>query len=66
MKYVEDEQNYIDRYNLHTIKECLDTVKMFREVYQKTLKSKELKHLSEEEKLRNVNLMLNPKMDRAR
>jgi hypothetical protein len=59
MKYLEDEQHYIDRYDINTIEECLDTVKMFQDVYKKTQASEELKHLSEEEKLRNVNLMLN-------
>lgn len=58
MKYLHDKAHYIDRYDLHTIEECLDTVKMFQEVYKKSLTSEELKDLSEEEKLRNVNLML--------
>lgn len=58
MRYLNDEQHYIDRYDLHTIEECLDTVKMFQEVYQKSLTSDELKDLSKEEKLRNINLML--------
>lgn len=58
MQYLKSEQHYIDRYDLHTIEECLDAVKMFQEVYKKSLTSKELKDLSEEEKLRNVNLML--------
>lgn len=58
MEYLQNEQHYIDRYDLHTIEECLDTVKMFREVYQKSLKSDELKDLPDEEKLRNINHML--------
>jgi len=58
MEYLKDKQHYIDRYDLHTIKECLDTVKMFQEVYKKSLTNEELKDLSEDEKLRNVNLML--------
>lgn len=58
MKYLNDEQHYIDRYDLHTVEECIDVVKMFQEVYKKSLTSEELKDLSEEEKLRNVNLML--------
>ena len=58
MEYLKDKQHYIDRYDLHTIEECLDTVKMFQEIYKKSQASKELTHLSEEEKLRNVNLML--------
>lgn len=58
MRYLDDEQHYIDRYDLLTIEECLRTVRMHQDVYKKSLKSKELKHLSEEEKLRNINLML--------
>ena len=27
MNYLHDEQHYIDRYDLHNIEECLDTVK---------------------------------------
>jgi len=46
MNYLQDEQNYVDRYDLHTIGECLDTVKMFQEVYQKSLTSEDLKDIS--------------------
>jgi hypothetical protein len=59
MEYLKDKQHYIDRYNLNTIEECLDTVRMFQNIYKKSLKSEELKHLPEEEKLRSANLMLN-------
>lgn len=58
MQYLCDEQHYIDRYDLLTIEECLDTVKMFQEIYQKSLKSDELKHLSQEDILKDANLML--------
>lgn len=58
MQYIKNEQTYVDRYDLHTVEECLDAVKMFQEVYKKSLTSEELKDLPEEEKLRNVNLML--------
>lgn len=57
-KYIEDEQHYIDRYDLHTIEECLDTVKMFQDIYQKSLASEELKDLSQEDKLKDANIML--------
>lgn len=59
MQYLHDEQHYIDLYDLHTVEECLDTVKTFQSIYQKSLTSEELKNLSNEEKLRNINLMLN-------
>lgn len=58
MNYLKDELHYLNRYDLHTIEECLDTVKMFQKIYQKSLTSKDLKDLSEKEKLRNANLML--------
>ncbi|MEK7570899.1 MAG: hypothetical protein AAB553_01375 [Patescibacteria group bacterium] len=58
MKYLEDEQHYIDRYDLHTVEECLDTVKMFQDIYQKSLTSQEIKDISQEDKLHDVNLML--------
>jgi len=58
MNYLQETQYYIDRYDLHTIKECLDVVRMFQDVYQKCLISEELQHLPEEEKLRNANILL--------
>ena len=58
MKYLQDEQSYRDRYDLHTIEECLDTVKMFQDIYQKSLNSEELKDISSEDKLHDANLML--------
>ncbi len=58
MDYLKDKQIYIDRYDLHTIEECLDTVKMFQEVYQKSLTDKDVKDISKEDKLHDVNLML--------
>jgi len=58
MKYLNDEQQYVDRYDLHTVEECLDTVKMFQEIYQKCLVNDELKDLSQEDKLKDTNIML--------
>ena len=58
MQYLHDEQDYIDRYDLHTIEECLDNVKMFQDIYQKRLNSEELKDISQEDKLHDANLML--------
>jgi len=58
MKYLNDEQHYIDHYDLHTIEECLDTVKMFQEIYQKSLSSEELKDIPQEDKLHDANLVL--------
>lgn len=58
MQYLEDEQKYIDRYDLHTVEECLDNVRMLQDIYQKSLVSKELKDLSQEDKLKDANIML--------
>src|SRR3989344_6460033 len=58
MDYLKDDQHYIDRYDLHTIEECLDTVKMFQDIYQKISVSDELKDLSQEDKLKDANIML--------
>lgn len=58
MQYLRDKQFYVDRYDLLTIEECLDTVKMFQDIYQKVLVSEELKHLSQEDKLKDSNIML--------
>ncbi|MDQ3099623.1 MAG: hypothetical protein M3Q44_07815 [bacterium] len=52
MQYLQNEQSYIDRYDLHTIGERLDTVKMFREVYRKSLISDELKDLTRRGKIK--------------
>ena len=59
MQYLYDEQHYIDRYDIHTIEECLDTVKIFQDIYQKSLISEELIDISKERKLHDANLMLN-------
>lgn len=56
--YLKDEQHYIDRYDLLTIEECLDTIKMFQDIYQKISVSEELKDLSQEDKLKDANIML--------
>lgn len=58
-QYLKDRSNYIDRYDLQTVKECLDNVEMMRNVYQKSLTSKDLKDISQEDKLKDANLMLN-------
>jgi hypothetical protein len=57
-KYRQPEQSYIDRYDLITINRCLDTIRMFQEVYKKSKDAKELKDMPDKEKWRNVSLML--------
>jgi DNA-directed RNA polymerase subunit RPC12/RpoP len=58
MNYLNNEQHYIDRYDIHTIEECLDTLKMFQDIYQKSRESEDLKHLTQEDILKDTNLML--------
>lgn len=59
MNYLKADQHYLDRYDLHTVEECLDTVKMFQEVYQKSSTSEEVKDVLKEEKVKALNYMLN-------
>lgn len=49
-RYLKNEQFYIDRYDLSTIKECLKIIEMFQDIYQKSLTSEELKDMSKEDK----------------
>lgn len=58
MRYLNEDQQYIDRYDLHTIEECLETVKIFQDIYKKSRESDELKHLTQEDILKDTNLML--------
>lgn len=58
MDYLKDEQYYIDRYDLLTIKECLKVIEMFQDVYKKSLTSKELKDMSKHDKYDNVTKMM--------
>ncbi len=49
-KYLQEEQHYIDRYDLSTIKACFKVIEMFQDVYDKSLTSEELKDMSKEDK----------------
>ncbi len=49
-RYLNNEQYYLDRYDLLTIKECLKVVEMFQDVYQKSLTSEEFKGMSKDDK----------------
>jgi hypothetical protein len=49
MQYLNAEQYYIDLYDLWTIKDCLDVIKTFREIYQKMLSDEKLKDTPKEE-----------------
>lgn len=50
MQYLHEEQYYVDRYDLSTIKECLKVVEMFQDIYHKSLNSKDFKDMSEQDK----------------
>ncbi len=58
MQYLEDEQAYIDRYDLSTIKECFKVIEMFKGVYDKSLTSEELKDMSKEDKYSDTTKMM--------
>lgn len=58
MQYLHEEQYYIDIYDLLTIKDCLEVVKTFREIYQESLKDKKTKDIPKEEKLKGANQLL--------
>ncbi len=49
-KYLQDEQEYIDRYDLSTIRECFKVIDMFQDLYKKSLTSEELKNMSKDDK----------------
>ncbi len=57
MRYLEDLQHYEDRYDLWTIEQCLDEIKMLQRVADKMTDAKEIQHLSLEEKERNINML---------
>lgn len=58
-KYLQPEQYYIDLYDLLTINRCLDAIRMYQDVYKKSLKTKKLEHLPKEEKFRSASMLLN-------
>ncbi len=45
-KYLHDEQHYIDRYDLSTIRKCFKVIDMFQDFYKKSLTSEEMKNIS--------------------
>lgn len=54
MKYLYDEQYYIDRYDLSTIKQCLKVVEMFQDIYSKSLTNEEFKDMSKNDRYSDV------------
>jgi DNA-directed RNA polymerase subunit M/transcription elongation factor TFIIS len=58
MQYLHDKQHYIDRYDLLTINECLDNIKMLMAAGKKMTDDPRMKKMPQEELDRNLNLML--------
>lgn len=58
MQYLYEEQHYIDRYDLSTIRECVEIIKMFQDVYDKSLTNKEIIDVSKKEKYKGANVMM--------
>lgn len=57
MQYLKERQYYIDLYDLHTIEQCLDQLKMLNSVGQRMSQEPTLKDYPESELERNMGLM---------
>lgn len=57
IQYLYPKQHYEDRYDLQTIKECLDQISMFREIGKKMKLHPEVEDYPESEVDRNINLI---------
>lgn len=62
MEHLHNEQYYLDIYDLLTIKDCLEKVKIFREIYKKSLADKKTKDIPKEEKIRALEQLLGEKL----
>lgn len=51
-KYLQSTQSYIDRYDLLTIEQCLEVVRMYQKIYKESLKAEKLKDMPDKEKRR--------------
>lgn len=59
MQHLKDEQYYIDRYDLLTIKACLDITRFWQKLYKEKFNDKEIRHLSKEERQKGFSHYLN-------
>lgn len=57
MQYLQSKQHYEDRYDLHTIEECLEQISTFREVGKKMKLHPEVEDYPESEVDRSINLI---------
>lgn len=58
-KYLQDKQHYIDRYDLFTIKRCLEVIDFWRKAYKEKSNDEKIKNLSPEDKLKGFSQFLN-------
>jgi|Napbiome12C3dose_1001474.scaffolds.fasta_scaffold00001_70 hypothetical protein len=59
MKYLYDEQYYIDRYDLSTIKEFIDALKFWKKTYTEDVNDEKIKHLTLGERAKGFNYFSN-------
>jgi hypothetical protein len=59
MQYLEDQQQYEDRYDLTTIEMCLDRIEIIKSAAAEIKDARELQHLSREEKEDQMNMLAN-------
>lgn len=59
MKYLEDKQKYIDRYDLNTIEDCIKWYRSLKDNFSKHRKGKEFKKYTDEEFNEEVDKVLN-------
>lgn len=62
VQYLKDEQYYVDIYDLLTIKDCLEKVDIFRDIYKKSLADKETKDIPKEEKTKALEQLLGERL----
>lgn len=62
MEYLKDKQDYIDRYDLFTIKQCLEVVEFWRKAYKKHLTDKEAEKFSAGDKAKGFNWITNQEL----
>src|SRR5258708_4649386 len=59
MKYLYDEQHYMDRYDLHTIEECLDLYKSIRKGFEEKNDLKQFKRYTKKQFAKEVQKVMN-------
>ncbi len=62
MDYLKDKQYYIDRYDLLTIKECLDAIDICKKVYMDSAEDEKAKGFSKADRAKGSNWILNQQL----